>query len=107
MLIEPALPVVAAPEPIEIDPVLPELVVPELKTSTPLTPFSPALAVLIVIALLVLAMPWPVLTPTAPPGGIVGNLALELRFLAIWSRLKGLLSSQTKTNAECGRQPGP
>jgi hypothetical protein len=67
MLILPALPAVADPVPIEIDPVLPELDVPELKTSTPLTPKFPALAVLIVIAPLVLAMPWPVLTPTAPP----------------------------------------
>ena len=67
MLTEPAFPVVAAPEPIEIDPVEPELDVPELNTSTPLTPLSPALAVLIVIAPLVLEMPSPVLTPIAPP----------------------------------------
>ena len=67
MLIDPALPVVAAPEPIEIEPVLPELDVPELKTSTPLTPLSPAFAVLIVMAPLVLAMPCPLLTPIAPP----------------------------------------
>ena len=57
MLITPALPAVAAPEPIEIEPLEPELVVPELNTSTPLTPASPAFAVLIVIAPLVVAMP--------------------------------------------------
>jgi hypothetical protein len=63
VLIELALPFVAAPVPIEIDPVLPGLpVVPKLKTSsTPLTPLSPARAVLVVIAPLVLiAIPWPV-----------------------------------------------
>ena len=57
MLIDPALPLVAAPEPIEIEPLEPELVVPELNTSTPLTPAAPAFAVLIVIAPLVVAMP--------------------------------------------------
>ena len=53
MLIDPALPLVAAPEPIEIVPVEPELDVPELNTSTPLTPFAPALALRIVMAPLV------------------------------------------------------
>ena len=53
MLTDPALPPVAAPEPIEIVPVLPELDVPELNTSTPLTPFAPALALRIVMAPLV------------------------------------------------------
>ena len=57
ILIDPALPLVAAPEPIEIVPVLPELDVPELNTSTPLAPFAPAFADLIVIAPLVLEMP--------------------------------------------------
>ena len=57
MLIDPALPLVAAPDPIEIVPVEPELDVPELNTSTPLAPFAPAFADLIVIAPLVLEMP--------------------------------------------------
>jgi hypothetical protein len=67
ILIIPPLPAVAAPVPIEIDPVVPELDVPELKTSTPLVPSSPALTVLTVIAPLVLAMLSPVCTPIAPP----------------------------------------
>ena len=71
MLIAPALPLVAAPVPMEIEPLLPELVVPELNTSTPLTPVAPALAVLMLIAPLLLAMPAPLLTPTAPPVWIV------------------------------------
>ena len=53
ILIDPALPPVAAPDPIEIVPVEPELDVPELKTSTPLTPLAPALALRIVMAPLV------------------------------------------------------
>ena len=53
ILIDPALPLVAAPDPIEIVPVEPELDVPELKTSTPLTPLAPALALRIVMAPLV------------------------------------------------------
>jgi hypothetical protein len=57
MLIAPALPPVAAPVPIEIEPLVPELDVPELKTSTPLTPLSPLFAVRIVIAPLELALP--------------------------------------------------
>jgi hypothetical protein len=51
----------------EMDPEVPELVVPELNTSTPLTPFSPAFAVLIVIAPLVLDTPDPESTSIAPP----------------------------------------
>jgi hypothetical protein len=38
MLTAPPLPVVAAPDPMEMEPEVPELVVPELKTSIPLTP---------------------------------------------------------------------
>merc|ERR1711995_93224 len=67
MLMAPALPPVAVPVPIEIAPDEPELAVPELNTSTPLTPLWPALDDTIVTAPLVLAMPWPLTTPTAPP----------------------------------------
>ena len=67
MLNEPPLPVVAAPVPIEIEPLLPELDVPELNTNTPLTPFAPAFALRIVIAPLLLVIPLPPITPTAPP----------------------------------------
>ena len=67
MLTAPDLPVVDAAEPIEIDPVVPELAVPELKASRPEAPSWPALDDAIVIAPLVLAMPCPLITPTAPP----------------------------------------
>ena len=63
----PDFPPVAAPVPMEIEPELPELDVPELNTSTPLTPVAPAFALRIVIAPLELATPAPELTPTAPP----------------------------------------
>ena len=63
----PPLPPVEAPVPIEIAPVAPELDVPELKDSIPLAPFTPAFDDTIVIAPLVLAMPWPLVIPTAPP----------------------------------------
>ena len=67
MLIAPDLPPVDAPLPIEIEPDVPELAVPELNVSKPLTPLSPAFDDAIVIAPLVLAMPWPLITPIAPP----------------------------------------
>jgi hypothetical protein len=54
-----------------MEPEDPELVVPELNVRTPLTPPVPALAVLIVIAPLVVAPPWPLVIPTAPPVVIV------------------------------------
>jgi hypothetical protein len=50
MLMAPPLPPVASPDPIETEPVVPELDEPELKTSTPLTPVSPAFAERMVIA---------------------------------------------------------
>ena len=67
MLIVPPLPPVAVPLPIEMEPDEPEFAVPELNTSTPLTPASPALEVRIVIAPLVLAMPCPLSMPMEPP----------------------------------------
>ena len=67
MLTAPDLPVVEAAEPIEIEPLVPELAVPELNESRPDTPASPAFDDAIVIAPLVLAMPCPLITPTAPP----------------------------------------
>ena len=67
MLIAPDLPPVAVPVPIEIEPDVPELAVPELNVSKPLTPLSPAFDDTIVIAPLVLAIPWPLITPIAPP----------------------------------------
>jgi hypothetical protein len=67
MLMAPPLPPVAESEPMETDPVVPLLDVPELKTSTPLTPVSPAFADLTVTAPLELAIPRPLVTPIAPP----------------------------------------
>ena len=63
----PPVPAVAAPLPIEIVPVLPELEVPELNTITPLTPDEPAFAVRTVIAPLVVAVPSPVVIEIEPP----------------------------------------
>ena len=67
MLTAPDLPVVDAAEPIEIDPLVPELAVPELKDSSPDAPLWPALDDAIVTTPLVLAIPCPLTTPTAPP----------------------------------------
>jgi hypothetical protein len=67
MLTAPPLPPVAVLEPIEIDPLVPELDVPELNMSKPLAPLSPEFDVRIVIAPLVLARPWPLVMPMAPP----------------------------------------
>lgn len=61
------MPPVDAAEPIEMEPVVPELDVPELNKSRPLTPLCPALEVRIAMAPLVLAIPWPLDTPTEPP----------------------------------------
>jgi hypothetical protein len=66
-LIDPAVPPVAAPVPIESEPDEPELLVPELNVRRPVTPPSPAFEVRIVIAPLVLAMPCPLVRPMAPP----------------------------------------
>jgi hypothetical protein len=63
----PPVPAVAAPLPIAIAPVLPELDVPELNVSAPLKPAVPAFAVRIVIAPLVVAVPSPVVIETEPP----------------------------------------
>ena len=71
ILMLPPLPPVDAADPIEIEPVVPELEVPELKMSRPLTPLCPALVVRIEIAPLVLAIPWPLATLTEPPVAIV------------------------------------
>ena len=46
---------------------MPELDVPELKDSRPLTPLSPLSEVPIVMAPLDVAIPWPLVTPMAPP----------------------------------------
>ena len=51
----------------DTDPVDPELDVPELNFMSPLAPLWPAFADTIVIAPLVLAIPWPLVTPIAPP----------------------------------------
>jgi hypothetical protein len=57
MLTAPAFPPVAAPDPIDIEPVLPELDVPELKVIVPATPKVPALDVIIVTAPEFVGMP--------------------------------------------------
>jgi hypothetical protein len=67
ILMAPPRPLVAAPEPILIAPEFPELDVPELKTSIPVDPKNPALAVLIVIGPLVVPVPSPLSRLRMPP----------------------------------------
>jgi hypothetical protein len=57
----PPAPPEAAADPIDTEPLVPELDVPELKTSRPLAPLTPALAVWMRTAPLVVAVPSPVL----------------------------------------------
>ena len=57
MLTAPPVPPEDAADPIEIEPVPPELDVPELKLSRPLVPSTPAFADLMTTAPLVVAMP--------------------------------------------------
>jgi hypothetical protein len=61
------LPPVAPPLPIEIDPLLPDDVVPELKLNTPLTPAVPAFALRITIAPLDVSTPIPEVISIHPP----------------------------------------
>jgi hypothetical protein len=70
MLIAPPLPAIAAPEPIDTDPVVPELEVPELNTNTPLTPLAPAFEVLMSMAPDVLELPTAPVIPIAPPEAV-------------------------------------
>jgi hypothetical protein len=58
---------VAEPEPTKIAPLLPLLALPELKTSMPLLPASPAFVLRIVTMPLVVAVPSPLPKLTAPP----------------------------------------
>jgi hypothetical protein len=67
MLMLPALPPVAALVPIEMDPLVPELAVPELNTSTPLAPAFPAFAVVTNREPLELKPPAPLEISTFPP----------------------------------------
>ena len=67
MLKAPPLPPVDAPDPIEMEPVDPELEVPELNTNRPLRPLVPAFDERMLMAPLEVAIPWPLMTPTAPP----------------------------------------
>jgi len=62
---------VAAPEPKETSPLLPPLALPELNTSMPLTPDTPALKLRIETMPLLLAVPSPLPMLTAPPVLIV------------------------------------
>jgi hypothetical protein len=57
MLTAPPVPPEDAADPIDTDPVVPELDVPELKLSRPLVPSTPAFADLMTTAPLVVAMP--------------------------------------------------
>jgi hypothetical protein len=63
----PERPDVAAPVPTITAPVLPLLVLPELKTNIPLVPMSPAFMVLIVIMPLLVAVPSPLDKLKVPP----------------------------------------
>jgi hypothetical protein len=64
---EPALPFVDAPLPIETLPLFPSLVVPELKLSHPETPLVPELCVLMVIEPLDVEHPMPLESAMEPP----------------------------------------
>mgnify|MGYP004284218933 CR=1 FL=1 len=57
----------AAPEPRISAPLLPFFELPELNTSAPLTPLTPEFVLRIVITPLVVAVPSPAATLTAPP----------------------------------------
>jgi hypothetical protein len=59
MVTAPPAPPVAAPDPIDSEPVEPELDVPELNTSRPEIPLVPAFAERIVTTPLVVAVPGP------------------------------------------------
>ena len=61
------MPDVAVPEPIEIDPLVPLVVVPDENDNAPLTPDVPAFALAIVIAPLDVAVPAPLVIVIAPP----------------------------------------
>jgi hypothetical protein len=63
----PPRPAVDAPEPIQIEPLFPLLLVPVLKKSAPLTPFSPVFKLRITTAPLDEAVPSPDMMRTAPP----------------------------------------
>ena len=65
--IEPPRPLVLAPLPIEIVPLFPKEVVPELNTSSPLTPDTPLFAVLIEICPEVVLAPSPLAIARCPP----------------------------------------
>ena len=63
----PPLPAVALPVNILMEPVVPELAVPDVNDSMPLTPVVPAFMVFTITAPLVSVVPSPVVTDTAPP----------------------------------------
>jgi hypothetical protein len=67
MATAPPRPLVAAPVPNQICPLLPLLEVPELKISTPDAPAEPAFELRITTAPLELEMPWPPARLIEPP----------------------------------------
>jgi hypothetical protein len=66
---------VADPVPTVIEPLLPLLVLPELKTSMPLVPAKPEFVLRIVTIPLEVAVPSPLLRLTAPPVSTVARPA--------------------------------
>ena len=67
MTIPPLRPVVAAALPMRIVPVLPPQAEPELKTSAPLVPWAPELAVWITMVPLLVCVPSPLAKESPPP----------------------------------------
>ena len=67
MTTEPPRPIEEAPEPTIIDPLLPPLAVPELNTRQPLEPDTPELLLWITTPPLLVCVPSPDPTTTAPP----------------------------------------
>ena len=64
---DPPRPLVAVPEPMKRLPLIPLLELPELRTTAPLTPDVPALAVLMINEPLLVEDPYPVKIDTIPP----------------------------------------
>ena len=78
MLTKPPLPPVAVPLPMRIAPELPPFALPELKTSRPLEPETPAFAVTKIIAPLDACVPSPLQITTLPPEAYVDRPAMRV-----------------------------
>ena len=74
----PPSPADAVPVPIDISPDAPHVVVPVLNISSPLTPFTPAFKVRIIIVPLVDSVPNPLIIEIEPPVAPVSLIAFDL-----------------------------